>query len=109
TLPFKCADEVMCDGIVEGNHVLVLVERDASDSRVSMFWIVYEESETLTVPQQPVPAIPITLAQALKRHSMQEGASAPKLGYAKGRDGMIVGIADIDNRIAYQGDVKQLV
>ena len=49
-----------------------------------------------------ITAPPITLAQAVKVHSLQEGARPPKLRYASNDRGEMYGIVDVDNRISYK-------
>jgi hypothetical protein len=96
TLPFKCADEFSCAGTVGGDYVRVSV----TGSLVEMFDVIYE-GKTLTVPEQSITSPPITLAQALKLHSLQAGASLPKLGFAKDNKRAIYGVADAENGIVY--------
>jgi hypothetical protein len=45
---------------------------------------------------------PITLAQAIKLHSLQAGAKAPVFGLAKGEGGKVYGLVDISNEIVYK-------
>ncbi len=94
TLPFKCTDVVFCNGLVEGNYVRV----SHSNSIVDMFDVIYEGT---TFSREPITAPPITLAQAVKVHSLQESARPPKLRYASNDRGEMYGIVDLENRISY--------
>ena len=54
-----------------------------------------------TLRREVIASSPITLAQAIKLHSLQPGFTNPSLGLAKDRDGATYGIVDVANEIVY--------
>jgi hypothetical protein len=69
-----------------------------SKSTVDGFDVIYVGE---TFEHWPIIAPPITLAQAVKVHSLQKGAKAPIIRYASNDRGEIYGVVDLANRIAY--------
>jgi len=90
-LPFQCnAPRADCDGIVAGNFVKVSVW----DSTVTRVEVIYKGITSRTL--QLIEAPPISLAQAVRLHSLQIGAKLPALRYAP--ESFFV---DSSNRIVY--------
>ena len=84
-LPFPCeTDALFCEGKYDGQSVRVM----ADDGRILNIDVMYSSS-------------PITLAQAIRLHSLQPGFAAPIFGLATDRDEKTYGIADTANDIVY--------
>lgn len=95
TLPIACsAKEVFCEGLVDGYYIRVLTD----NGRVLNLDVLYTG---VTFDHRTIMVAPVTLAKALKTHSLQPGSATPALRYAVGNDGQTHGIVDITNRIMY--------
>lgn len=94
-LPFPCTDDaVYCEGEFEGQWI----RTDAIDGKILTIDVIYSGE---TLHRVVIAGSPITLAQAIKLHSLQPGFAEPILGSAKDRDGKTYGIADVANDIVY--------
>ncbi len=97
SLPFSCAP-IICNSIVDGDYISLMT----LDSQVLNFDVIYEG---MTFTKEPIHAAPITLAQAIKRHSMASDAATPVLRFARDNSEKIYGLVDVRNRITYQTEV----
>jgi hypothetical protein len=100
-LPFPCTGAVFC----EGEYLSSWVSVDGYGGIINGIDIIYSGSSATVDPTTLGPLVikssPITLAQAVKLHSLQTGAIPPVFGLAKDNHGKTYGIVDISNRIAY--------
>lgn len=95
TLPFPCADDaVYCEGEFDGQWI----RTDAIDGKILTVDVIYSGE---TLHRVVIAGSPITLAQAIRLHSLQPGFADPILGMAKDRDGNTYGIVDVANDIVY--------
>ena len=83
-----------CEGEFEGQWI----RTDAIDGKILTIDVIYSGE---TLHRVVIAGSPITLAQAIKLHSLQPGFAEPILGSAKDRDGKTYGIADVANDIVY--------
>lgn len=94
TLPFPCGDPAVC----EASYQSAWIRAWHADGVIQRIDVVYSEK---TAPgQEEVEASPITLAQAVKTHSIWNGRLAPRLGFA-GNIGAQRLIVDFANGVAY--------
>jgi hypothetical protein len=96
SLPFPCeAGAVYCEGEYDGQWVRV----SALDAKILTIDVIYSGE---TLHRDVIASSPITLAQAVRLHSLQPDFAAPILGLAKDRDGKTYGIVDVANDIVYE-------
>lgn len=96
SLPFPCnSDAVFCEGEFDGQWI----RADVIHGKMLSVEVIYSGQ---TLHRDVITSNPITLAQAIKLHSLQPGFSAPRFGLAKDRDGAIYGIVDLANDIVYE-------
>ena len=87
SLPFPCSDD-MCEGQYRSQWLKV-----TSQNRTIMsIDAVYSG---ITLSEDPIERSPISLAQAIKLHSMQPGFRVAVFGLAKNRRGKIYGVVDV--------------
>jgi len=95
SVPFPCErDTTYCEGEFDGQWVRV----GALDGKIITLDVMYSGK---TLHREVIAMSPITLAQAIKIHSLQPGFAVPHFGLAKDRDGATYGIADVTNDIVY--------
>ncbi len=94
TLPFPCVDPLVC----EGPYASAWIRVWHGDGMIQRIDVVYSGEKGRG--GEEIPAPPITLAQAIKTHSIWNGRRAPRLGLAgtAGAERMIV---DVANGVAY--------
>jgi hypothetical protein len=93
-IPFPCADVVSCEGEYQGSWVRV----SFNNGTISNIHVIYSGKTQLG---DPIEMTPITLAQTIKVHSLQDGMKPPVLGLAQRRDGTVFGVTDTENQIVY--------
>jgi len=96
-IPFPCADVVSCEGEYQSSWVRV----SFNNGSISNIHVIYSGKTQLG---DPIEMTPITLAQTIKLHSLQDGMKPPVLGLAQRRDGTVFGVTDIENQIVYITD-----
>ena len=95
SLPFPCeVNAIYCEGEFDGQWMRV----DAIDGKILTVDIIYSGQ---TLQREAIASSPITLAQAIKLHSLQPGFASPSFGLARDRDGATYGIVDVANDIVY--------
>jgi hypothetical protein len=92
-LPFPCADD-NCEGEYQSQWVEVFSQSGV----ITTIDVVYSG---ITLSEDPIERSPISLAQAIKLHSMQPGFKIAVFGLAKNRRGEIYGVVDVANDIIY--------
>jgi len=90
----QCGPLDQCEGDVDGTWVELMLD----EGRVAEIDVVYRGQAT--VANRPI-SNPVTLAQAIKAHSLQNGLLPPKVGIAKDIHDKAYGVVDIPNRIIY--------
>jgi hypothetical protein len=85
---------VYCEGEFDGQWI----RTDAIDGKILTVDVIYSGE---TLHRVVIAGSPITLAQAIRLHSLQPGFADPILGMAKDRDGNTYGIVDVANDIVY--------
>lgn len=95
TLPFPCeVNAVYCEGEFDGQWM----RADAIDGKILTLDVIYSGQN---LQGQAIASSPITLAQAIRLHSLQPGFVSPAFGLARDRDGATYGIVDVANDIVY--------
>ena len=95
SLPFPCAaDATFCEEEYDAQWIRV----DAIEGKILTVDIIYSGE---TLHRDPITSSPITLAQAIRLHSLQPSFATPVFGLAKDRDGNTYGIVDVANDIVY--------
>jgi hypothetical protein len=93
-IPFPCTDVVSCEGEYESSWVRV----SFNNGTISNIHVIYSGKTQLG---DPIEMTPITLAQSVKVHSLQDGMKSPVFGMAQRRDGTVFGVVDTENQIVY--------
>ena len=89
----------------EGYHQGTWIRTSLFGGKVEHFDVIYSGSfinRKVTIAQE------VTLAQAIREHSLREGMAPPQLGYAVDRDGRIYGLADSRNQIVYHVNLQRV-
>src|SRR5438477_156021 len=94
TLPFPCADPVACEAPYESAWIRVW----HADGVIQRIDVVYSGKKGQSLEEKE--STPITLAQAIKAHSIWNGRKAPRLGLG-GIAGSVRVIVDYPNGVAY--------
>jgi hypothetical protein len=94
TVPFPCPDPIVC----EGQYAAAWIRVWHGDGVIQRIDIVYSGKKTGS--QEEISFHPITLAQAIKTHSIWNGRRVPRLGFASD-EGSLRMIVDYANGVAY--------
>ena len=97
TLPFSCAHPVWCEGVYESARVRVW----HASGLIQRVDVVYAGKSGDT--GEEIQSSPITLAQAVRAHSIRYGQRVPRLGFGGSYEGARI-IVDYANGIAYLAD-----
>jgi hypothetical protein len=89
-----CGLVVFCEGTYDGDFFRV----SNLDNKVLTIEVIYRGT---ALDKKTAIMRTITLASAIKRHSLQTGNTAPILAFAKSREGNVYGIVDTTNAIVY--------
>jgi hypothetical protein len=84
---------------LEGDYQGTWFRIDVLNGKVLGFYVIYSGK---SLDRTTVIAQNLTLARAIKLHSLQAGMPVPHLGYAVDREGKTYGLADMQNRIVYR-------
>lgn len=97
TLPFSCEHPVSCEGVYQSVRIRVW----HAYGQIQRLDVVYSGKNEET--GEAIRSTPITLAQAVRSHSIRYGRSVPRLGFGGSSDGARI-IVDYANGIAYFAD-----
>jgi hypothetical protein len=87
-------DSVWREGYLQGTWVRIVL----LNGKVYLLDVVYSGK----ISPDKVTSQKVTLAQAMKLHSLTEQAAPPQFGYAVDRAGKTYGLADLRNAIVYR-------
>jgi hypothetical protein len=100
-LPFPCTGVVFCEGVYRSSWVRV----SFLNGIIGNIDVIYSGTTLNIDPNTLIPltikSSPITLAQAIKLHSLQANNKPPVFGLAKGEGEKTYGLTDISNEIVY--------
>ena len=96
-IPFPCADVVACEGEFQSSWVRVRFNNGTISNIHVMYTGKTRAGDAVEVP-------PITLAQTIRVHSLQDGMKPPIFSLAQRRDGSVFGLVDTENQIVYITD-----
>lgn len=83
---------------LEGDYQGSWFRINVLNERVLGFDVIYSGK---SLDRKTIIAQEMSLARAIKLHSLRAGMAVPQFGYAVNRDGQTYGLADVQNRIVY--------